>query len=271
MLRQRGGRDGHFLVREKQVTSHQATFALSLMFRSKPVHHLLVKKVAGPWLLNEKETEHTGTLNALIDSFCRERDPGLACSLVGCAHDCAIAYRLRRACSRQLHSSSLWLLQLRDVSQAAALVDTIPELEGVAEPQQRKRRKRRKSQSSSQQSSPAHRSLPTAPAMGWRPTVAEFEEFTCEMVVHWLNSISLQQYAGTAAATATLSPCSQCLSALGEIRRHYISGSQLLRMELDELKPIFTSAAHLKHLLQEIKAVSERLVKLLCSPAPLCK
>jgi hypothetical protein len=82
MLRQRGGRDGHFLVREKQVTSTQATFALSLMYRSKPVHHLLIKKVEGPWLLNEKETEHNSTLNKLIDAFCRERDPGLACVLV---------------------------------------------------------------------------------------------------------------------------------------------------------------------------------------------
>jgi hypothetical protein len=39
--------------------------------------------------------------------------------------------------------------------------------------------------------------------MGWRPTVAEFEDFNCEMVVHWLNSISLQQYAGMVDASLT--------------------------------------------------------------------
>lgn len=77
-LEDRGMVDGRFLVREKLRSHDRVVFALSVSFRKKFYHHLLMRPFAGQWQLDEKPIDFSGPLEEVIAYLQRKKSPRLA-------------------------------------------------------------------------------------------------------------------------------------------------------------------------------------------------
>mmetsp|Transcript_35727 Transcript_35727/g.93386 ORF Transcript_35727/g.93386 Transcript_35727/m.93386 type:complete len:1264 (-) Transcript_35727:548-4339(-) len=77
-LEDRGMVDGRFLVREKLRSHERVVLALSVSFRKKFYHHLLMRHAVGQWHLDEKPIDYNDSLEEVIHYLQRKKSPRLA-------------------------------------------------------------------------------------------------------------------------------------------------------------------------------------------------